>query len=227
MDAYVPLLQTLAWVLLIACVVVAFRKPLKELADVIVKRVKAGAGVEAGVSPTGPYFKLNELREKLPRYEPEAATEAAVAPAGVVAPAGAEPLAGDDLPEPVSPSAREVWERYRDQLKERSHRIHLVHVISPSTRPGQRFDLFIYLKAAMKGDLADVKQAQFFLGRHWGNKVFASSNQDGLIGFSTSAWGSTLCVCRIVFKDGSHAVLSRYLDFEMAPVFDTGTLAAP
>jgi hypothetical protein len=37
------------------------------------------------------------------------------------------------------------------------------------------------------------------------------------IGLATSAYGPTLCVCRVHFRDGQMAILSRYPDFEMAP----------
>jgi hypothetical protein len=71
-------------------------------------------------------------------------------------------------------------------------------------------------------DLSDIVKAEFFLGRSWGNKIFEvmkPPNVEKPIGLATSAYGPTLCVCRVHFRDGHTAVLSRYLDFEMSGVF--------
>jgi hypothetical protein len=141
--------------------------------------------------------KLGELRQ-LPRVEP------------------AEP--GRQLPDPTAEAAIEQWSRVRNGIKKESRNVYLAHIIKPSAIRGQRFDVFVFLVGAKDADLTQVERAQFFLGRHWGNRIFDVPNRDGsAIGLSTSAYGPVLCVCRIIFQDGHEATVSRYLDFEMGP----------
>ncbi|GAA0695777.1 hypothetical protein GCM10010193_58060 [Kitasatospora atroaurantiaca] len=212
-------MQTLAWVLLIVGVMVAFRKQLTVVAHEIARRLQKGGGFEFGVGVLS--VKLAELRDELPHYQSEMAREAAPVPVPEVN----HNIEG--LPDPESPGASAVWEQYRLQLNEKSRGIQLAHVISPSKVPRQRFDVFVYLVTSRTGSLDEVERAQFFLGRRWGNRVFDVLNEGGRIGFSTAAYGSPLCACRVVFKDGSDVVLSRFLDFEMASVFETNDQIAP
>lgn len=63
----------------------------------------------------------------------------------------------------------------------------------------------------------EIERAEFFFGPSWGDRVFVSNNDGGVIGVNTSAWGAFLATCRVVFNDGSDpVVLDRYIDFEMA-----------
>ncbi|MEE1785214.1 hypothetical protein PUR71_20205 [Streptomyces sp. SP17BM10] len=214
MEPYVSLVKALAWPVLIAGVLVAYRRPIGRFGAKVEKevgrRLEAGSGVKVSAGPFAA-----ELTE-LPRFEPQApqsapSTEAPEAPHHV-----------DSLPPPGAPGEAAEWAEYRSQLKRRSRNIHLVHVISPSKVPGQRFDIFAYLVPSRGGDLSDVVRAQFFLGQYWGNKIFDVPNEGAgkPIGFSTSAYGTPLCVCRVFFRDGGSAILSRLLDFEMQSVFE-------
>ena len=67
---YVPLQQTLAWILLIAVVIFLFRKQISAVIEAVKSRVEAGSGVEAGP------FKLSPD----PTRMGDAATEQASAP---------------------------------------------------------------------------------------------------------------------------------------------------
>ncbi len=63
----------------------------------------------------------------------------------------------------------------------------------------------------------EIERAEFFFGPSWGNRIFTSDNDGGVIGVNTSAWGTFLATCRVIFNDGSvPVVLHRYIDFEMA-----------
>lgn len=96
----------------------------------------------------------------------------------------------------------------------------LVHVIEPSEKPNQEYDVLIYLirhrqqNAGSPFGLNDVAKAEFYLGPAWRNRVFACDNDGGYIGIKVSAYGTFMCLCRVTFTDGSTAVLDRYIDFE-------------
>jgi hypothetical protein len=127
------------------------------------------------------------------------------------------------------PKARAIpaWVEARDRIYEDNRDIFLVHQIRPSKRPEQLYDLFVFLAGAHGVQPADiVDQADFFLGRYWGNKVFSVRNPSvgETIGMTTSAYGPTLCLCRVTFKEPwGEAILHRFLDFEMQWVFDAAS----
>jgi hypothetical protein len=97
------------------------------------------------------------------------------------------------------------------------------HTLRPSSKKGQLFDIAIYLvphrsndPRHRRDDLSDVTKAEFFLGQYWGNRVIPATAGAQYIGITTSAYGPFLCICRVRFRDGGTAVLSRYIDFEMS-----------
>lgn len=96
----------------------------------------------------------------------------------------------------------------------------MAHVIEPSSDPDQLYDIFIFVVRHKADFWADVEYAEFFLGAHWGNRVFREEPKDGLLGISTSAYGPFLCVCRVKMKDGRSIRLHRYVDFEMGRFFE-------
>jgi hypothetical protein len=107
------------------------------------------------------------------------------------------------------------WNLRRKAIYSDNRNIFLTHLIHPSSKPRQEFNVFIYLIRHKSVDFSDVKAAEFFLGPFWDNKVFPAIERDGFIGISTSAYGTFLCICRVTFKDGSQLYLNRYIDFEM------------
>jgi hypothetical protein len=106
------------------------------------------------------------------------------------------------------------WNARRKAIYTEGRNLFLTHVIMPSSRPGQTFDVFIYLIRHQSEDLSDVKLAEFFLGSYWENKVFSVDKQDEYFGIATSAYGTFLCVCKVTFFDGATIYLDRYIDFE-------------
>jgi hypothetical protein len=106
------------------------------------------------------------------------------------------------------------WNARRNAIYTDHRNLFLTHIIRPSSRPGQTFDVFIYLIRHKSEDFSDVRVAEFFLGPHWENKVFPAVEQSGFVGIATSAYGTFLCVCRVTFTDGEHLYLERYIDFE-------------
>ena len=120
----------------------------------------------------------------------------------------------DSLRGPVVETT-DTWNKRRNDIYERNRKLALAHVITPSSKRGQTFDVFIYLVRHKSEDFSDVRVAEFFLGPYWENKVFPAVQHNGFIGIATSAHGTFLCVCRVTFSDGKHVYLDRYIDFEM------------
>jgi hypothetical protein len=114
---------------------------------------------------------------------------------------------------PVGSWSAEDWNKYCDGKYGSNRRLFLVHSLAPSRRPGQKSDVFIYLRRHKSDDLSDVVAAEFFLGPYWRNQVFTVPNTGGPIGITTSAYGEFLCVCRVQFTDGEKIFLDRYIDF--------------
>lgn len=114
----------------------------------------------------------------------------------------------------AAPETPDEWNARRNDVYNEHRRLFLTHILRPSKKPGQQFDVFIYLIRHKSTDFSDVRVAEFFLGPYWENRVFAAVEQDGFIGISTAAYGTFLCLCRVTFSDGSHIFLERYIDFE-------------
>lgn len=107
------------------------------------------------------------------------------------------------------------WNARRNAIYTAQRNVFLTHIIRPSSKPGQTFDVFIYLIRHKSDDFSDIRVAEFFLGPYWENRVFPAVEQNGFIGISTSAYGTFLCICRVTFTDGTSVYLERYIDFEM------------
>ena len=117
------------------------------------------------------------------------------------------------------------WHHARIEEYERTNGYMLVHTYRPSLKPGQLYDIFIFLVRHRKGtagppkrEFIEIKQAEFFFGDSWKNRKFKVENAGGLIGIRTAAWGTFLATCRITFKKRATKpiILHRYIDFEMA-----------
>ena len=115
--------------------------------------------------------------------------------------------------EPVEETTDE-WNKYRNGIYNKNRKVFLAHVITPTNKPKQKFDVFIYLVRHKSDDFSDIKLAEFFLGKYWGNRVFQADTQKGLIGITTAAYGTFLCTCKITFDDGETRLITRYIDFE-------------
>lgn len=113
-----------------------------------------------------------------------------------------------------APETVDEWNDRRNGIYASHRGLFLTHVIRPSQKAGQTYDVFVYLVRHKSDDLGDVRVAEFFLGPHWGNKVFPAVPQNGFVGIATAAYGTFLCVCRVTFTDGSFVYLERYIDFE-------------
>jgi len=114
------------------------------------------------------------------------------------------------------------WTDVRVGVYRDNRNVFLAHTIRPSKKPGQLYDIAIYLiphrsndPKYRRSDLSDVVEAEFFLGGYFDNQVFRVNNRGGVIGITTSAYGPFLCTCRVSFTDEERLMLNRYIDFEM------------
>jgi hypothetical protein len=110
----------------------------------------------------------------------------------------------------------------RESLYKRFRGVFIVHALAPSIREGQEYDIFIYIKRHRDEPLIDVTRAQFFFGRHWGDRVIEGQREGDVIGVRVSADGPFLGTCLVTFADGEQVSLYRYIDLEMGEVIARG-----
>jgi len=205
---YVPLVQTLLWVSLIFFAVLIFYQPLCELLRRFSERMHEGGAVEVGIGSAS--IKLPEFVHDLKKVEPEPTDKRLT-----------------DVEERKSiPS----WTKIRKEIIDRNREVFLAHLSKPSKnqeRNGKKwFDVYIFLARHHEVANAEIDYAEFFLGKSWGDQIYRVENKGGdikSIGISTSAYGTTLAICRVVFKDGYEAVIDRYIDFEMCTITEKGS----
>lgn len=132
------------------------------------------------------------------------------------------PLVGSRYMLGRNPNSVQEWNKVRVSVYSNNRNIFLAHTLRPSKKAGQDYDIAIYLiphysndPKYRREDLSDVIEAEFFLGEYFHNKVFRVKNKGGIVGIVVSAYGPFLCTCRVLFSDGQHLMLNRYIDFEM------------
>ena len=205
-DFYIslsPVAQTAIWGAVAITGLVMLREPVKQFAQTVVGRVSSGDKL------TTPWLSL-ERRAELEKLDEAKATKPEVIDEADV----------EELGSVEEPTTRKQWNRYRQGVYEAHRRLFLVHVISPSEKPGQTYDIFILVKRHKNRPIDDIEKVDFYLGQYWGNQVFTEFPRDGLVGLRTSAHGPFLCVCKVHLKsEGSKhpetIMLERYIDFEM------------
>lgn len=112
------------------------------------------------------------------------------------------------------------WAKERQKIYKENDNYFLVHVIEPSEREGQLYDIFIYVIEHKNKAVEKISKTEFFFGPFWGNKVFSGNKVDDYIGIRTSAYGPFLAICRITFETGKTVVINRYIDFEMSKIIE-------
>lgn len=205
-DFYIslsPVVQTAIWAGVAVTALVMLREPVKQFAKTVVGRVNSGDDF------TTPWLSL-ERRAELEKLDKAEATKSEVI----------EDAEAEEVEIVSEPTTKKQWNRYRQGIYEAHRGLFLVHVISPSEKSGQTYDIFILVKRHKDRTIDDIEKVDFYLGQYWGNKVFTEIPRDGLVGLRTSAYGPFLCVCKVHLKgEGSKPpqtiMLERYIDFEM------------
>jgi hypothetical protein len=105
---------------------------------------------------------------------------------------------------------------YQTARRASQHGWSLVHTLGPARNSEQKYSVAIKLTPHPKHATSDVKAAQFYLGRAWGDGVFPGSRGiDGRFGITTEAYGPFLALCEVEFTTGERILLDHYCDFEM------------
>lgn len=123
--------------------------------------------------------------------------------------------------DPVDADQEDDWTMERNGIYRDNYGFFLAHIVEPPAASGENYDIFIYLVRHKSEVFDDVEYAEFFLGSHWGNKVYKEESINALMGITTSAPGPFLCTCRIMMKDGTEVRTNRYIDFEMVRVLES------
>lgn len=122
----------------------------------------------------------------------------------------------------IAPSANDREEQ-RVSIYKENRGLFLTHLIYPTDRTGQGWDIFIYLirhqeKETKDLRFSDIKKAEFFFGHMWGNQIYEEKVKHGMIGVKTSAYAPFLCTCFVTTTDGAVIKLNRYIDFEIEKI---------
>ncbi len=188
---YVPLFQTMIWIGFIVVFFLIFKKTISDVITTLILRIKKGSSIKAGPIEIG-----EELKGMQYANQTESSTEVKTGSDG------------------------QQREDHRKRIYEKNKGLFLTHLIYPSAKSGQKFDIYIYLIRHKSSDLSDIDKAEFFFGHMWGNKVFSEKNRKGIIGISTSAYAPFLCTCIVRFKNGDEIQLDRYIDFEISKIYE-------
>lgn len=120
------------------------------------------------------------------------------------------PTADLDNPTELADVRKEIYERQRG--------LFVVHTWRPSSRRGQLADITVRLHE--HGDEwtpisdGEVERVEYYLGRSFFNgKAVTKTNAKDQFRLDVSAWGTTDCVARVHFSDGTSVDIDRYLDF--------------
>lgn len=126
------------------------------------------------------------------------------------------------------PATKEQFDD-RDGIYNRNHNLFLIHKIRNSAErgtrnaQGKRFDIELSLHSHKGfGDFGSVEYVEYYFGRYFGEPPYGScyrvGDRSGGYAVVTSAYGEFLCRARVRFRDGTDALLDRYVDFGMSPV---------
>jgi hypothetical protein len=128
--------------------------------------------------------------------------------------------------EDISTRLGSLGEEYVNEYETRTSHYMLSHIFALSTRPDQKYDVYLFVVRHERGDpkapylkLPELKNVTFFLGPGWKNEEFPVEPVGDEFGVRAHAWGTFLAACRITFKDERQApiTLYRYVDFWMPP----------
>ncbi len=123
------------------------------------------------------------------------------------------------------PADQQVLDERHEAYK-RSKNLFLVHRVRPTGQDHSvtalpTFDVSVYLLSHKNfGHINDVREVEYYFGQHFGLKQaefgtkFVVRNGSDNFAIRVTAYGPTLCEARLLFHDGSKAIVSRYLDFE-------------
>jgi hypothetical protein len=208
-DALLRLAEILtAWPVILLVILIGFRKPigafLNRYIPILLARLRTAT---VGVA-SGEFGELRNLQSVfaqgeapgLPSENPLSENQSLAAPEG-------RRKEGIDI------------RKERKDILEESRRLFIVHVLTPTDIPGQKYSVYIYVKRPDNEETSDVRKAEFYFGKSWRNQIFTGKHEGKVIGVRTAAYGEFLCTCRVTFQDGHEVMLYRHIDFEMASLY--------
>jgi hypothetical protein len=190
-SGYHPLwnsVPTLAWVVLILIALLIFKDDLRSLLQLLSRRLRLGAGLKLGAIEIGQAY-----------VEPGQGT------------------VSGGLIRAVRKDTDERRHAQREQYYQPNRLLMLVHRVVASSKPGQLYDILIYLIPHPTSDatLVGVTKVEYYFGKSWGQSIFTSVDRARGFAIATSAYGPFVCTAEIHFSDGEVATVARYIDFEM------------
>jgi hypothetical protein len=185
-------LPTLFWIIVIAIVLRLFRLEIQQILSYLLLRLQLGASLKIGSLELGTTYVAPDT-------------------------SSGQNLAGIEVEEDDDTRENEHAEILNDWRF-----LAVVHRLSPSSRPGQRYDALVYLTMYGDNNLLGVTKVSYYLGPWWGGQVFTTSDRSNSFALLTSARAPFLCTAHVFFTDGKKTTITRYVDFEMG---QTGAIA--
>jgi hypothetical protein len=191
-----PIVPSLLWFVL-ACVVLFYlRADIARFLRSLTQRLKGGSSIKIAALEIGPS-------------------------SGLVAATGR--FKSSESKHGVRADSDNVRSEHRHNIYEECRRAMIVHKIQHSVEDGQIYDILIYVIPHRGSSLAAITSVEYFFGEYWGNMIFTSEDRARGFPVVTSAYGPFLCSAKLVFNDGTSALVSRYIDFEMGACSPTLT----
>lgn len=104
----------------------------------------------------------------------------------------------------------------RKGLYDQFNKFFIVHRLFPSDKPGQLYDILIYVRGHENESLDNIEHVEYYLGESWGHNVFSSSDRGSRFGIVISAFGAGfLCLASIQLRNKTVIKTWRYVDYEM------------
>jgi hypothetical protein len=191
-----PIVPSLLWFLLGCVVLFYLRADIARFLRSLSQRLNGGSSIKIAALEIGPS-------------------------SGLVAAAGRFKATGSQLG--VRADSDNVRSKHRHNIYEECRGAMIVHKIQHSGEDGQIYDILIYVIPHRGSSLAAITSVEYFFGKYWGNKIFPSEDRARGFPVVTSAYGPFLCSAKLVFNDGTSALVSRYIDFEMGACSPTLT----
>jgi hypothetical protein len=117
----------------------------------------------------------------------------------------------------LRPGSREAE---RQHVYDSTRGLFVIHSWRSSKTPGQLCDISINIQEHDRNResiFSKIDYVEYYLGPSWSEAPFKVDDARSSFKLDVSAWGSTLCLANISFKDGHSPVsVYRYLNFDLA-----------
>jgi hypothetical protein len=183
-----PIIPDLLWFLLVCVVLFYLRTEIARFLKAVSQRLKGGSSIKIAALEIGPSSGLVAATGRFKQTESKLGVKA------------------------DSDGKRS---KHRDSVYDECRGAMIVHKIQHSSEDGQIYDILIYIIPHRGSSLASVASVEYFFGKYWGDKIFPSEDRSRGFPVVTSAYGPFLCSAKLHFNDGTTALVSRYVDFEM------------